>query len=59
MVLGSFRCRDVLLVWIIVGQRPTVLVEDADGGFWDIFSLACRKTFRSISISERVRFRLK
>ena len=28
MVLGTFQCREVLLTWIIVGQGPTVLVED-------------------------------
>ena len=25
MVLGSFQCRDVLLLWHIVGQGPAVL----------------------------------
>ena len=27
MVLGKFQCRDVLLIWIIVEQVPTVLAE--------------------------------
>ena len=31
MVLGNFQCRRVLLIWLIVGQEPTVLVVGADG----------------------------
>ena len=33
----NFQCRDVLLIWIIVGQGPTVLAEGAGGGCFDIF----------------------
>ena len=35
----NFQCRGVLLIWIIVGQRPTALAVVADGGCTDIFSL--------------------
>ena len=38
MVLGNFRCRDVLLIWIIEGEGPTVLVVGAGGGCLDVFS---------------------
>ena len=30
MVLGSFQCRGVLLLWHIVGQRPAVLAGGAE-----------------------------
>ena len=29
MVLGSFQCRDVLLLWHMVGQGPAVLAAGA------------------------------
>ena len=35
----NFQYRDVLLLWISVGQGPTVLAVDADGSCLDIFSL--------------------
>ena len=34
----NFQCRDVLLIWSIVGQGPSALAEGAGGG--DIFSLS-------------------
>ena len=37
MVLGNFQCRSVLLIWIIVGQVPTVLAAGAGGGCLDVF----------------------
>ena len=38
MVLSvNFQCRGVLLLWIIVGQGPTVLAVGAGGGCMDIF----------------------
>ena len=38
MVLGiNFQCRDVLLIWITVGQGPTALAVGAGGGCLDIF----------------------
>ena len=33
----NFKCRDVLLIWIIVGQRPIVLAVDMVGVVLDIF----------------------
>ena len=39
---GSFQCRVVLLVWIMVGEGHTVLAVGAGGGSSDIFfSVAC------------------
>ena len=35
----NFQCRGVLLIWIMVGQGPTVLAVGAGGGCLDIFSL--------------------
>ena len=29
MVLGNFQCRGILLVWIVVGHRPTLLAVGA------------------------------
>ena len=37
MVLGHFQCRGVLPFLKIVGQGPTALAVDADGGGLDIF----------------------
>ena len=34
MVLGNLQCRGVLLVWIVVGQGPTVLAVGAVGVVW-------------------------
>ena len=33
----NFQCLGVLLVWIIVGQRPIVLAEGAGGGLFGHF----------------------
>ena len=33
----NFQCHGVLLIWIIVGQGPTVLAVDAGGGCLGIF----------------------
>ena len=35
----NFKCRGVLLIWIIVGQGPTALTVDADGQLFEHFSL--------------------
>ena len=35
-----FQCRNVLLIWIVVGQGPSVLAKDAVEFMW-IFSLYC------------------
>ena len=34
---GSFQCRGVQLIWIIVGQEPTVLVGGANGDCFDVY----------------------
>ena len=39
MVLGKLPVRGVLLIRIIVGQRPNVLVVSEGGGRLDIFFL--------------------
>ena len=33
----NFQCRGVLLIWIRIGQGPTVLAVGAGGGCLDIF----------------------
>ena len=55
----NFQCRGVLLIWIIVGQGPTVLAVGAGGGCLDIFSLAYHFSFLSPSLWETARYRLK
>ena len=37
MVLGNFQCQHVLLIWIIVGQGPTVLAVGAGAVVWIFF----------------------
>ena len=37
MVLGKLSVQDVLLIWIIVGQGPTVLAVGAGEGCLDSF----------------------
>ena len=34
----NFQCRSVLLIWIVVGQGPTVLAVGAGGLFGHVFS---------------------
>ena len=41
----NFQCRGVLLIWIIVGQRPTMLAVGAGGGVWTFFSLVYSSLF--------------
>ena len=42
--LVNFKCRGVLLIWIIVGQEPSILAVGAGGGCLDIlFSLSGRR----------------
>ena len=55
----NFQCRGVLLIWIIVGQGPTVLAVGAGGGCLDIFSLIYHFSFLSPSLWETARYRLK
>ena len=55
----NFQCRGVLLIWIIVGQGPTVLAVGAGGGCLDIFSLLYQFSLLSPSLWETDRYRLK
>ena len=55
----NFEGRNVLLIWIIVGQGPTVLAVGAGGGCLDIFSLVYHFSFLSPSLWETARYRLK
>ena len=48
----NFQCRGVLLIWIIVGQGPTVLAVGAGGGCLVIFSLVYHFSFLSPSLWE-------
>ena len=52
----NFQCWGVLLIWIIVGQGPTVLAVGAGGGCLDIFSLAYHFSFLSPSLWETARY---
>ena len=36
MVLSNFQCRGVQLIWIIIGQGPTMVSVGAGGGLSDI-----------------------
>ena len=54
----NFQCRGVLLIWIIVGQGPTVIAVDAGWGCLDIFSLVYHSLL-SPSFWEMARYRLK
>ena len=48
----NFRCRGVLLNWIIVGQGPVALAVGADGGCLDFF-FSCLSFLFSFSLSGR------
>ena len=52
----DFQCRGVLLIWLIVGQGPTVLAVGAGGGCLDIFTLV-HHFF--LLLWETARYRLK
>ena len=49
MVLGKLPVRGVLLIWIIVWQGPTALVDGAGKGCFDYFSLVCQISLLSPS----------
>ena len=55
----NFQCRGVILIWIRVGQGPSVLVVGADGGCLNIFSLIYHFSFLSPSLWEAAQYRLK
>ena len=59
MVLNNFKCRGVLLIWLIVGQGPTALPVGAGGGCLDIFTLIYLFSPLSPSLWETARYRLK
>ena len=48
----NFQCRGVLLIWISVGQEPTVLAVDAGGGVWTFFSLVYFSLSFSLSLGD-------
>ena len=52
-------CRGVLLIWNRVGQGPTALAVDADGGCLDIFSLIYHFSFLSPSLWKTARYKMK
>ena len=51
MVWVSSQCRGVLLILMIVEQRPTALTVGADGGCLDSFTLVYHLSFLSLSLS--------
>ena len=51
-MLGKFQCRDVLLIWFIVGHGPIALAVDACGGCFDIFPLVYLFSFLSPSLGD-------
>ena len=59
MVLGKLLVPGVLLIWLIVGQGPTVLAVGAGGGCLDIFTLIYLFSPLSPSLWETARYRLK
>ena len=59
MVLGSFQYPGVLLIWITVGQGPSVLSVGASGGGLYFFSLVYHFSCLSPSLLEVARYRLK
>ena len=54
----NFQCWGVLLIWITIGQGPSVLAAGADGSCLDIFSLVYHFSF-FLSLWETARYRLK
>ena len=54
----NLQCRDVLLVWMIVGQGLIALAVGAGGGCLDIFSLSYLFSFLSPSLRETALYRL-
>ena len=55
----NFQCRGVLLICIIVGQRPTALAVGAGGVVLDIFSQVYHFFLLSPSFWETARWRFK
>ena len=55
----NFQCRGAFLIWLIVGQGPSALAVDADGGCLDIFTLVYLFSLLSSSLWETARYKLK
>ena len=53
----NFRCRGVLLIWMMVGQGPAALAVGA--GYLDTFTIVYRFSLLSPSLWETPRYRLK
>ena len=51
-MLGIFQCHGVLLVWMVVGQGPTVLVIGAGGGLMDTFLSPILSLSSSLSLGD-------
>ena len=60
LVLGSFQCQDVLLIWMIMARWPSaVLAVRAGEDCFDILSLAYHYSLLFLSAWETGRYRLK
>ena len=55
----NFQCLGVLLIWMKVGQGPSVLAVGAGEGCLEIYSLVYHFSFLSPSLWETARYRLK
>ena len=51
MVLGNFHCRGVLIIWLIVRQRPTALAVGGGGGCLMFFVVVFSLIYHSYSFS--------
>ena len=50
MVLGSFQCRGILLLWHMVGQGPAVLAAGVGWvGFYSFFLMSILSSFSNAS----------
>ena len=52
MVLVNFQYRDVLLIWLIVGQGRTVLAVGAGRGYLGIFTLVYHFSLLYLSLGD-------
>ena len=59
MVLGKRPVPGQPTIWMIVGQRPTVLAVGAGGGSLDIFTFIYLYSPLSPSLWETARYKLK
>ena len=49
---ANFQCRGVLLIWIRVGQGPSVLAVGAMGVFWTFFLSSIISLSFSLSLGD-------